>query len=99
MRSLAAMVVSAAGLYYARSMSTRDLYGHLPEVYGATVLAATISRVTDVGERGDRRLAVPAGRSGVPDPLHRCDPADNRDGGVVANKAAHIVIGVGRRGD
>lgn len=33
---------------YARGMSTRDITEHLGEVYGATVSAATISRVTDV---------------------------------------------------
>jgi len=33
---------------YARGMSTRDITEHLAEVYGASVSAATISRVTDV---------------------------------------------------
>lgn len=33
---------------YARGMSTRDITEHLDEVYGASVSAATISRVTDV---------------------------------------------------
>jgi hypothetical protein len=33
---------------YARGMSTRDITAHLAEVYGASVSAATISRVTDV---------------------------------------------------
>lgn len=33
---------------YARGMSTRDITAHLEEVYGASVSAATISRVTDV---------------------------------------------------
>lgn len=33
---------------YARGMSTRDITEHLSEVYGASVSAATISRVTDV---------------------------------------------------
>ena len=32
---------------YARGMSTRDITEHLGEVYGASVSAATISRVTD----------------------------------------------------
>src|SRR3954464_8749461 len=33
---------------YARGMSTRDITAHLEEVYGASVSAARISRVTDV---------------------------------------------------
>lgn len=33
---------------YARGMSTRDITEHLAQVYGASVSAATISRVTDV---------------------------------------------------
>jgi len=79
---------------YARGMSTRDISAHLAEVYGATVSAATISRVTDV----------------VVDEIAawQCRPVDSvypilyidairikiRDAGVVANKAAHIVVGV-----
>ena len=79
---------------YARGMSTRDITAHLAEVYGASVSAATISRVTDV----------------VADEiaLWQCRPVDAvypilyidairikiRDAGVVANKAAHIVVGV-----
>ena len=78
---------------YARGMSTRDITEHLAEVYGATVSAATISGSPTWWSR-DRRLAVPAGRSGVPDPLHRRDPAEDPRRRVVANKAAHIVIGV-----
>lgn len=33
---------------YARGMSTRDITEHLAEVYGASVSAATVSRITDV---------------------------------------------------
>ena len=79
---------------YARGMSTRDITAHLAEVYGASVSAATISRVTDV----------------VADEIAiwQCRPVDAvypilyidairikiRDAGVVANKAAHVVVGV-----
>jgi putative transposase len=59
---------------YARGMSTRDITEHLAEVYGARVSAATISGITDVVVRGDHRLAVAPGRSGVSDPVHRRDP-------------------------
>ncbi|MCV7385702.1 IS256 family transposase [Mycolicibacter longobardus] len=79
---------------YARGMSTRDITEHLEEVYGATVSAATISRVTDVVLE-----EIAAWQSRPVDPVYPILYIDAirikiRDGGVVANKAAHIVIGV-----
>lgn len=79
---------------YARGMSTRDITDHLAEVYGATVSAATISRVTDVVVE-----EIAAWQSRPVDPVYPILYIDAirlkiRDGGVVANKAAHIVIGV-----
>jgi putative transposase len=79
---------------YARGMSTRDITEHLAEVYGATVSAATISRVTDVVAD-----EIAAWQSRPVDPVYPILYIDAirikiRDGGVVANKAAHVVIGV-----
>jgi putative transposase len=79
---------------YARGMSTRDITEHLAEVYGATVSAATISRVTDVVVE-----EIAAWQSRPVDPVYPILYIDAirikiRDGGVVANKAAHVVIGV-----
>ena len=79
---------------YARGMSTRDITDHLAEVYGATVSAATISRVTDVVVE-----EIAAWQSRPVDPVYPILYIDAirlkiRDGGVVSNKAAHIVIGV-----
>jgi putative transposase len=79
---------------YARGMSTRDITEHLGEVYGASVSAATISRVTDVVVE-----EIAAWQSRPVDPVYPILYIDAirikiRDGGVVANKAAHIVIGV-----
>ena len=79
---------------YARGMSTRDITEHLGEVYGATVSAATISRVTDVVAD-----EIAAWQSRPVDPVYPILYIDAirlkiRDGGVVANKAAHVVIGV-----
>jgi putative transposase len=79
---------------YARGMSTRDITDHLAEVYGATVSAATISRVTDVVAD-----EIAAWQSRPVDPVYPILYIDAirlkiRDGGVVANKAAHVVIGV-----
>lgn len=79
---------------YARGMSTRDITEHLSEVYGASVSAATISRVTDVVAE-----EIAAWQSRPVDPVYPILYIDAirikiRDGGVVANKAAHVVIGV-----
>ena len=79
---------------YARGMSTRDITEHLAEVYGATVSATTISRVTDVVVE-----EIAAWQSRPVDPVYPILYIDAirlkiRDGGVVSNKAAHIVIGV-----
>src|SRR3546814_20724197 len=79
---------------YARGMSTRDITEHLGEVYGATVSAATISRVTDVVAD-----EIAAWQSRPVDPVYPILYIDAirlkiRDGGVVANKAAPVVFGV-----
>lgn len=76
---------------YARGMSTRDITEHLGEVYGAAVSAATISRVTDVVVE-----EIAAWQSRPVYPILYIDAIriKIRDGGVVANKAAHVVIGV-----
>ncbi|MGV0636333.1 IS256 family transposase [Mycolicibacillus trivialis] len=79
---------------YARGMSTRDITEHLAEVYGASVSAATISRVTDVVVD-----EITTWQSRPVDPVYPILYIDAirikiRDGGVVANKAAHVVIGV-----
>jgi putative transposase len=79
---------------YARGMSTRDIGAHLGEVYGARVSAATISRVTDVVLE-----EITAWQCRPVDAVYPILYIDAirikvRDAGVVANKAAHIVVGV-----
>lgn len=73
-----------------------DITEHLAEVYDASVSAATVSRVIEVvaDEIAAWQSRPVDGRSGVSDPLHRGVRIKIRDGGVVANKAAHVVIGV-----
>lgn len=79
---------------YTRGMSTRDIQGHLEELYGTEISPALISSVTDA----------------VYDELHAWQnrPLESmyaviwldalvikvRDQGVVQNKAAHIAIGL-----
>ncbi|MEE1623002.1 IS256 family transposase [Zafaria sp. Z1313] len=79
---------------YARGMSTRDIGAHLEEIYGAKVSAATISRVTDViadevAQWQNRPLEAVY-------PIVYIDAIwlKIRDGGVVANRACHIAVGV-----
>ena len=83
---------------YARGMSTRDITAHLAEVYGASVSAATISRVTDVVAE-----EITARQNRPVDPMYPILYIDAirikvRDAGVVANKAAHLVVGVDLEG-
>lgn len=83
---------------YARGMSTRDITAHLAEVYGASVSAATISRVTDVVAD-----EITAWQNRPVDPVYPILYIDAirikvRDAGVVANKAAHLVVGVDLEG-
>ncbi|WP_413464423.1 IS256 family transposase [Dietzia sp. PP-33] len=83
---------------YARGMTTRDIGSHLEEIYGSKVSAATISRVTDVVTD---EIALWQSR-----PLETVYPIvyidaiwlKIRDGGVVANKACHVAVGVDLEG-
>ena len=79
---------------YARGMSTRDITAHLAETYGATISAATISRITDVV--ADEVAIWQARPVDAVYPILYIDAIriKVRDAGVVANKAAHIVVGV-----
>ena len=83
---------------YSRGLSTREIQGHLAEVYGAEVSPGLISNVTEVvreeiGEWQNRAL----------DPVYPILYIDAivvkvREGGSVTNKAAHMVIGVDLEG-
>lgn len=83
---------------YARGMSTRDITAHLEEVYGAKTSPATISRVTDVVVE-----EITAWQNRPVDAVYPILYIDAirikvRDAGVVANKAAHVVVGVDLEG-
>ena len=83
---------------YARGMSTRDIQGHLRELYGTDVSTDLISRVTDavIDEVKDWQLR----------PLEAVYPivyldalfVSVRDGGTVAKKAVYIALGMGLDG-
>lgn len=55
---------------YARGLTTRDIRRELGRMYGVEVSPALISKVTD-GIVEERRVAGPAPRRCLPDPLHR----------------------------
>ena len=80
---------------YARGMSTREIQGHLEELYGTAVSPDLISRVTgavmeDVKQWRERPLAAVW-------PIVYLDALviRVRDGGTVMRKSAYLAIGIG----
>lgn len=79
---------------YARGMSTRDIQGHLRELYGTEVSADLISRVTDA--------VLDEVRAWQSRPLDAVYPivyldalfVSVRDGGTVVKKAVYVALGV-----
>jgi putative transposase len=84
---------------YARGMSTREIQGHLRELYGIEVSPDLVSAVTDavldeVAEWQNRPLE--ALRGSAPKPLVFLDAlrVKVRDEGTVRNKAVYVALGV-----
>ena len=83
---------------YARGMSTREIQGHLEEIYGVEVSPTLISNVTDA--------VVEEVKAWQNRPLEAVYPivymdalvVKIRDGGDVSNQAIHIAIGVNLEG-
>ena len=83
---------------YARGMSTREIQGHLRELYGVEVSAQLISTVTDavleeVGAWQNRPLETM-----YPLVFFDCLRLKIRDEGSVRNKALYLAIGVNTEG-
>ena len=84
---------------YARGMSTRDIQGHLRELYGTDVSPDLISRVTDA--------VVDEVKAWQSRPLEAVYPivyldalfVSIRDGGTVTKKAVYIALGMTLDGD
>jgi putative transposase len=79
---------------YARGMSTREIQGHLEEIYGAEVSPQLISTVTDAVS-----AEVAEWQSRPLEPLYPVMFFDAirvkvRDQGTVSNKAAYLALGV-----
>ncbi len=84
---------------YARGLSTREIQGHLQEMYGVEVSPALISNVTEAVLE-----EVQAWQSRPLDALYPILYMDAlvvkiRDGGHVRNKAIHVAIGVDLEGN
>ena len=79
---------------YARGMTTRDIAAHLKEVYGADASPALISKITDVV--ADEITGWQSRPVEEVYPILYIDALSVkvRDGGMVTNKSAHLVIGV-----
>jgi putative transposase len=79
---------------YARGMTTRDITAHLKEVYGSEVSPALVSKITDVV--ADEITAWQNRPVDEVYPILYIDALSVkvRDGGMVTNKSAHLVIGV-----
>jgi putative transposase len=78
---------------YARGMTTRDITAHLKEGYGTEASPALISKVTDVVSD-----EITAWQNRPVDEVYPILYIDAlsvkvRDGGMVTNKSAHLVIG------
>ena len=85
-------------LLYARGLSTREIQGHLQELYGAEVSPQLISTVTDAVT-----AEVAEWQSRPPDPVCALVFFDAlrvkmRDGGSVCSKAIYLALGVGLDG-
>jgi putative transposase len=79
---------------YARGMSTREIQGHLEEIYGAEVSPQLISTVTDAVS-----AEVTEWQSRPLEPLYPVMFFDAirvkvRDQGTVSNKAAYLALGI-----
>jgi putative transposase len=84
---------------YARGMSTREIQGHLEEIYGVEVSPALISNVTDAVVE-----EVKAWQGRALEPLYPILYMDAlmvkiRDNGHIGNKAIHVAIGVNLEGN
>ena len=84
---------------YARGMTTRDIQGHLQEIYGVEVSPTLISNVTDAVAE-----AVKAWQSRPLDAVYPILYLDAlhvkmRDAGHVQNRAIYVAIGINLEGD
>jgi len=83
---------------YARGMSTREIRGHLEELYGIEVSPDLISRVTDAVVEEMKEWQSRSLQAVYPIVYLDALVVKVRDQGVVANKSLYLVIGVDDEG-
>jgi putative transposase len=79
---------------YARGVTTRDIKGHVAEVYGAEVSPGLISNVTDVVQDEITQWQTRPIDAVYPIVYIDAIVVKIREGGTVDNRAAHLAIGV-----
>jgi len=84
---------------YSRGLSTRDIRGHLQEIYGVEVSLDLISRVTDAVMDDVREWAKRPLEDVYPIVFLDCMVLKIRDGGSVQRRALYIALGVTLDGD
>lgn len=83
---------------YARGMSTREIRGHLEELYGIEVSPDLISRVTDAVVEEMKEWQSRSLQAVYPIVYLDALVVKVRDQGVVANKSLYLVVGVDDEG-
>jgi len=79
---------------YARGMSTREIQGHLEEIYGAEVSPQLISTVTDAVSAGVAEWQSRPLKPLYPVMFFDAIRVKVRDQGTVSNKAAYLALGL-----
>ena len=84
---------------YARGMSTRDIQGHIEDLYGVAISPELVSRITDTVT--DEVLAWQSRPLDEIYPILFLDAlfVKIRDSGSIRNKAVYLALGVNLRGD
>src|SRR6266568_2117518 len=72
---------------YARGMTTREIQGHLQDIYGVEISASLISEVTDAVVEEVQEWAKPAVGAYLSDPVPGCIVCEMRHVGRVENRA------------
>ena len=84
---------------YARGMSTRDIQGHVEDLYGVAISPELVSRITDTV--ADEVLSWPSRPLDAVYPILFLDAlfVKIRDSGTIRNKAVHLALCVNLNGD
>jgi putative transposase len=82
-----------------RGMTVREIQGHLTELYGTEVSPNLISQFTVRRPRRGARMAEPAAGSGLSRGVLRRAAGQDRDEGLVKNKAVYVALAYNSDGE